>query len=549
MRFKRLIFCVLLFFVGIEAMDGVAVVFIRYGKYNTTWKMVRYTIQNDRVVDRDTLYTLKHFGDPNNGWTAYQPDQLSINMSGTHVAFPLDDPDTKQRYIGIMRIDGTGRLMKIPTKGRAKQLFWIEDGTILYYALNSSDISNVFMDDYWIRRLKLMNDYGKVNFLDTAACKMSYSAAANTFGISRDGKKYVTDMVGPPYGCENQDSGAPAHCLVNGSRTSGALITGDTSRTAPIAFRYGNCGSAISPSGDYWHRHPGDHDKNTFHTWENALAYDTAKSRPEWQNVDPDCGTFQHDLYNLEWAVDDPNDPLRNLEAKFRGGDWVSYAVGCNSGTICWAANSDKWFCPILQWRPNVGAGNFTAINWKNKKAFNVTKIPPQKSTYKHPAGFTMAEFRGIDIPQNGADTIYALRGDMWCSTRDDVVDKFWKYVENRDTYAQELDNFLHMDAAAKSNIMFEEMATASGGPGASRTLQRGMPVGIRYSRKLVHVTVPDNAQRSFLLADISGKIFYRGSSSKSKISFGTNLIRGRHAILVVGAGTNKIARRLAPVY
>ncbi|MBD3419997.1 MAG: T9SS type A sorting domain-containing protein [Chitinivibrionales bacterium] len=424
------------------SMDGAAIAYIkRDGKQSDTRALVRYDIEDDIVVGHDTLYDV-----PLEAWIGEGAECPTINMSGTYAAFLMDIND--KRHIGIMSLQGGGTLVKVPTVAHARYLHWMPNGSILYFGNDNPEFGDDrCYNDKFMRRLTLKEVNGKLTFEDTIVVKMIKATDWNN-GIARDESKFIIRAVRKQYGCVD---GGP-------NNTVGFLWEPDTNNIAPQQFNTSNCGAALSPSGKYWHHHPGDHDKNAIKTWDNNLTFDPMDPAPKWESTDPDAGNFkQIDDYNRQWAKPGPNDPLKNLECNPNGKGWEPWPIGFNSNKPGWSCNSDHWYWTMLNWVNGKGA-NFCVFNFKTKTAVNVTKIPPQKDNYSMAGGRINYDFRGISFGGGDDNQVFATRGMLWCKSQEDVWDQLYEYIQNQSTYRNQWADLLGLDVEASSGILKEDL-------------------------------------------------------------------------------------------
>ncbi|MBD3419597.1 MAG: hypothetical protein GF398_05705 [Chitinivibrionales bacterium] len=491
MRYCIALLTALIVCTSVFSMDGVAVAYIKTGGNNASErKLVRYDIANDIVVSHDTLYNVPL--KPNDDQGAECP---TINMSGTHVAFLMDENNT--RYVAIMPINGGSPLVTIPAIAHARYLFWMPDGSIIYVGGGSPEISECGnnVNDPLFRRLTLSETNGMLTFSDTVMQKVQKSFDWN-LGVARDESRFVVHHRGRGLDCEEVDD----------IETVGYMFDKSDTPSSRGYFNVSSCGSTCSPSGAYWHHHPGDHDKNTIKTWENAVAYDTMAFDVPWQSTDPACGTFRHiqDYNSTEWARFDPaTDPLANLE--FSGpasrNEWIKMPIGHNSEKPGWSCNSDWWFWTMLDF-PGTGVQNYCVFDFKHHKAINVTKILPGKEVYNY-RDVIINNYRGIDFT-NEEDNVLATRGALWCSTREDVWEPLYQYVEQQEQYRAQWNNLLDLPIDASSGIRRD----GSVGAGADmRARTRRPAVASSQNGSKLHLRFSDRAGYTVRLYDAGGRM------------------------------------------
>lgn len=165
------------------------------------------------------------------------------------------------------------------------------------------------------------------------------------------------------------------------------------------------CACAISPFGRYMTWHMGGHQYNPFYDRENVHTIGEVSNHQNKDNLRVDG-----DPINARWAA-------------LNG----------------WAANSDYWFSteikPLDPADPtkDLPTLNLVLTNWKESKVINVTSW---------------------DYKANKK----ASRGDLWCSTQEDVHPDLWHFIENRTAWGTYWDKMLAELSGEQLNVKMTDM-------------------------------------------------------------------------------------------
>lgn len=382
------------------AMDGICIANIvgdeTYCQQFTSGKLVKYTIVNNYVTAVDSL--------PDYG------NSPVINKSGTYFAYIVDRNvgTTYARSLMIRPIDGRAGIGKeIPLTPGATWLWWANDGTF-YYCVQ------VIKDGNWvgmrkIRKVTLAKVNGNLVATDILVGKTDRPIQGGFIGIDGTGKKIFFKGFGRKESDNSDGECGPA-----------TLLTGDTTKYLddnPV-FSGSGCGYSLSPSGDYFTQWAGGHNVSSWGKWSDK------NSTGGW-------ACFFSKL-NTVWAKYRDTDPESKLEIQLNGAtDWTKNPLGVMGEDNVWSSNSEYWhLCEIGAGRDDGDCFcmNIVAINWKDSVAINVTKIMPNSAS-----GYPSAQtFRGITF-SNGPKSRSADHPTLWCSTKADVWDSLWHFVENRD--------------------------------------------------------------------------------------------------------------------
>jgi hypothetical protein len=386
-----------------STMSGIAVVrvadFSTYnrGKNYQPGSLVRVTIENDMVTDYDTL------------GTGHSP---SINMSGTYFAYITSDT-ANTRCLAIQPISG-GPEKLIHVQEKPEYVWWTADGSIYY-----------LHGPRRLRRVTLSQVDEKLRVTDRLWARWIYPIQGGFVDMSMTGDRIYFKWEGRPEGCTSEDDPRYGEdgCR-EGSSSWGIFLTGDTTDYLTRDINRGGCGNGVSPSGRYIVNWGGGHNRNIFTTWVRR------EENGEWYNTDPDLVRPSHHTLNAEWAILRPGDADGQLERMSPDG-WAPWPVGSIGDYNGWSCNSEYWSLSeiLIGPRDADNGRNTIAIDWKHRKAINLTKIAPQGDTYKKD-GKVIAQYRGVSF--SGGQERYGCRGDLWVSTREHIYEPFRTYVDNR---------------------------------------------------------------------------------------------------------------------
>lgn len=360
------------------AMDGVCIATI-YPAPTYKWEatfgtLVKYEIRNSAVVKVDSL-------------RIFDGASPRVNMSGTYYAY-LKGAFGQAKTIVIKPLYGNpDSSRQFSLQKAACWVFWLNNGSFLYTTAGG---------EREVRKVTLGKANGNLTVTDRCWAKLPYSIQGGFVGIDGNATRIIS---------------------MDGLDVHANLMTGDTVNALAPAWPGGvGCGYAVSPSGTYFTQWPGSH---------NIWAWN------RWDGVDmaPGYGgQFFKTFVDSGWYVAGPNDPEGKLEV-FTNGEWRKDPIGLMGADNNWSQNSEYWYMS------EVGAGileggdgdcfNAIAVSWKERKAINISKIMPVSEIMS-----SRSTFRGIAF--TGATQRSADRPTLWCSSKADVWDSLWHYVENR---------------------------------------------------------------------------------------------------------------------
>jgi hypothetical protein len=304
------------------------------------------------------------------------------------VAFIKDGgEDDSYVYISVISLDG-GQVYDLKKVYEPDPYGWNEN---LHIWWTHEDHQSIYYEvgGFEVRKITLLPQNGSntVKIRDICVNKMEYRAQRDFVDISMDGRYYFIKQ----FGWTRTNKLDPTTYTGTKSSNSLYILNGDTSSLLePVDpdveinryFPNIGCGEGVAPSGSAFLGFQAHHAFMNFNT------------------------------YDAQWALTQEI----NLEyTTINGWETSGHNVPTHGNANGWSCNSDEWALSEIEPKGDSDISEQLLVNKTDQKAIITSSQIEDK----------------------------VLRGSLWCSTRDDVNDNLWTYVEQRDTWNEYWDTVL----------------------------------------------------------------------------------------------------------